>query len=134
MKRTLVLILVLMFGLTVAVAQDKKESGLAAWLKDLQRKIQQIMPRKSLPMETAIAGIRGVRVEEKGKVYWKGKRQEEPVSEAELAKFKNAVDRAAKGEMQATVKEMEAFMEEFPDSALIPDAKKTLDLARAEEK
>jgi outer membrane protein assembly factor BamD (BamD/ComL family) len=33
-----------------------------------------------------------------------------------------------------SVKGLEEFMEQFPDSALIPDAKKTLDLVRAEAK
>jgi len=133
MKRIVMFILVFMLGLGVAVAQDQKEAGLAAWLKDLQRKIQQIMPRRSLPMETAIAGIRGVRQEQKATLYWKGKKEEEAVSEGELAKFKGAVDLAVRGERQATIKEMEAFMREFPDSPFIPDAKKTLDLVRAEE-
>jgi len=132
MKRILTLILVFILSLTVAIAQDKRESGLAAWLKDLQKKINQVMPRKSLRMETAVAGIRGVREEQKARLYWKGKQREEPVSEAELTKFKAAVDLAAKGERDATIKEIEAFMQEFPDSALIPDAKKTLDLVKAE--
>jgi TolA-binding protein len=137
MKRTLVLltlILVFMLSLTVAVAQDRKESGLSAWLKDLQRKIQQVMPRKPLHMETAIAGVRAVKEEEKAKLYWKGKDREEPVSETELARFKSVVDLAEKGDKSATIKGIEEFMEQFPDSALIPDAKKTLDLVMAEAK
>lgn len=136
MKRILALVLVFILSLTfaVAVAQERKESGLAAWLKDLQKKIKLIMPQKSLPMETAIAGIRGTKEEQKTKLYWKGKDGDEPVSEAELAEFKSAVDLAEKGEKGTAIKELEEFMAQFPDSALIPDAKKTLDLVKAEAK
>jgi TolA-binding protein len=125
---TLVAAITLVWGLALAVAQEQKESALSAWLKDLQRKIKQIMPRKSPPMETAVAGIRGAEVEQKVVLYWKGKEGEEPVTEAELAKFEGAIDLAAKGERAAAIKELEEFMAQFPDSPLIPDAQKTLSL------
>jgi hypothetical protein len=134
MKKILAFMLVFMLSLTVAVAQDRKGSGLSVWLKDLQKKIRLVMPRKSLHMETAIAGIRGAKEEQKTKLYWKNKEAEEPVSEEELTGFKCCVDRAEKGETEAAVKEMEKFMQQYPDSALIPDAQKTLDLAKAEVK
>ncbi len=57
--------LVLIFGLcfTVVAAQEtqgKKEStGLSDWLRGIQKKIEQIIPKKSLPVTTGVAGVRG---------------------------------------------------------------------------
>jgi TolA-binding protein len=116
-----------------AAAQETKESGLAAWLKDLQRKIELVAPKKSLPVTTGVAGVRGAKEDPKQKLDWKGKAGEDPVTEAELAEFKTGVELAAKGESDAALKELMEFMQQYPDSALIPDAKKTLDMVKAEQ-
>ncbi len=132
--------LLIMFGLcfTVVAAQEtqgKKESaGLSGWLRDIQKKIEQIIPKKSLPVTTGVAGVRGAKEDSQVKLYWKGKKGDEAVTEGELAKFKTGVDLAAKGDKQASVKELEYFMKQYPDSPLIPDVKKTMDMVKAEGK
>jgi TolA-binding protein len=131
--------LVLIFGLCslTAVAQEtqeKKSTGLSDWLRGIQKKIEQIIPKKSLPMTTGVAGVRGAKEDAQVKLYWKGKKGDESVTEGELAKFKTGIDLAEKGDKQASIKELEDFMKQYPDSPLIPDVKKTMDMVKAEGK
>jgi len=113
-------------------AQEKSDSSLSIWIKNLQQKISQLVPKKSLNLSTGVAGTRGAREDASVKLYWKGKKGDEQVSEEELLKFKEGVDQAGKGAKDESVKTLEDFMKQYPDSALIPDAKKTLDLVKAE--
>jgi TolA-binding protein len=118
-----------------APAQEKKESGLSSWFKDLQKKIDVIAPRKSLPVSTGVAGVRGAKDDSgRGKLYWKGKKGEEPVTEEELKEFKEGLAFAEAGKTVEAIHEFEEFMKLYPDSALIPDAKKSLDLLTTEAK
>jgi len=131
------LVLIVMFGLCcgTALAQEKKPgNSMAEWLKGLQQKIAKITPKKTLPQSTMVAGVRGAKEESQTKLYWKGKKGEEQITEEELSEFREGVDFAAKGERARAVHELEEFMKLYPDSALIPDAKKTLDLVKAELK
>ena len=112
-----------------------RETGLSAWFKELQKKIDIIAPRKSLPVSTGVAGVRGAKDDNgRSKLYWKGKKGEEPVTEAELAEFKEALDFAARDDKANAARELEEFMKQYPDSALIPDAKKGLDMLKMEAK
>lgn len=119
---------------TVALAQEQKGSTLAEWLKGIQKKIDQIVPKKTLPVTTSVAGARGAKEDTSSKLYWKDKKGDEPVTEEEMKEFKEGIEQAAKGDKAGAVKGLEEFMKQYPDSALIPDAKKTLDLVKAEEK
>lgn len=121
----------------MAAAQEKREaqeSGLASWLRSMRQKLDIVNPRKTLPVTTGVAGVRGAKKEEDAKLYWKGKPGDEQVSEAELAELKEAVSLAEEGKTDAAISELEEFMRQYPDSALIPDAKKTLDLVKAAPK
>jgi TolA-binding protein len=131
--------LVLIFGLCSLTAaaqetQEKKSTGLTDWLRGIQKKIEQIIPKKSLPMTTGVAGVRGAKEDSQIKLYWKGKKGDESVTEEELAKFKAAIDLAEKGDKQASITELEDFMKQYPDSPLIPDVKKTMEMVKAEGK
>lgn len=134
------LVAVVMFGLCAAASAQKQGQQpmqgvtISEWLKGLQKKIEQIVPKKSLPMTTAVAGVRGTKEEDQPKLYWKGKMGEEIITEEELARFKKAVDLAISGERDAALRELEDFMKQYPDSALIPDAKKTIDLVKADSR
>ena len=61
-------------------------------------------------------------------------KERESVTEEEMSEFKKGIKLAVKGEWTEAVKELQGFMKQYPDSALIPDAKKTLDLVKLEEK
>ena len=119
---------------TAALAQEQKGSSLADWLKVVQKKIDKIVPKKIQPLSAGVAGIRGTKEDASVKLYWKGKKNDELVTEEEIADFKKGIDLAVKGDRPEAVKGLQAFMKQYPDSALIPDAKKTLDLVKTEEK
>jgi TolA-binding protein len=112
--------------------EKKASPGMMSWLKSLQYRIAQILPKKSVSMTTGVAGVRGAKEDSAAKLYWKGKKGEETVTEEELTKFKACVDVAEKGERDNALKQLEDFMKLYPDSALIPDAKKTIDIVKAE--
>jgi TolA-binding protein len=119
----------------MAAAQEKmeqKESGLASWLKSMQKKLDIVNPRKTMPMTTGVAGVRGAKEDNgKGKLYWKGKKGDEQVTEAELKEFREGLAFAEAGDTASAVHEFEEFMSLYPDSPLIPDVKKTLDMVKA---
>ena len=136
-KKLFAFIVIVSVCCTVALAQtqDKKVGpGISVWLKVLKQKIVQIIPKKGISQETVIAGVRGAKENASTTLYWKGKKGEEPVTEEELAEFKKGVDLAVSGERAEAAKVLQEFMKHHPDSALIPDAKKTADLVKAEGK
>jgi TolA-binding protein len=51
-----------------------------------------------------------------------------------MKEFKAAISLIARGEHAAAVTGLEKFLTQYPYSALVPDAKKTLDLVKVEEK
>src|SRR5512141_129731 len=110
-----------------------KDEGVMNWLKSLQRKIETLAPKKTMSMGTGVAGIRGAKEDEKARLYWKGKKGEEAVTDEELIKFKSAIDLAQSGETAAAAHELEAFLARFPASPLVPDVKKTLAMMKTEE-
>jgi len=139
MNNKVIIALVMVLGLccsqALAQEREKKEStAISEWLKSLQTRIAQMVPKKTLTTTNMVAGTRGAKEDIKTELYWKGKKGEEPVTEEELAGFKQGLDSAARGESLAAIKELEKFMAIYPDSPLIPDAKKTLDLVKAEPK
>jgi hypothetical protein len=134
MKKLFSFLLMITLCCAAALAQEQQKKfgpSISEWLKDLQKKLEQIVPRKSVPLSTGVAGVRGAKEDSQVKLYWKGKKDDEAVTQEELTKFKSAVDPAAKGDRTGAIKELEEFMKQYPDSALIPDAKKTLDLVKA---
>ena len=70
----------------------------------------------------------------KSKLYWKGKKSDEPVNETELAEFKEGLAYIEAGKRTEAIHEFEEFMKQYPDSALVPDAKKSLDMMKMEAK
>ena len=136
MKKIFSLVLMLALCCTAATAQQatKTGSGIAEWLRGLQHKIAQIMPQKTVPLTTSVAGVRGAKEGAQAKLYWKGKKGEETVTGEEMEKFKSCVALAEKGDNEGSLKQLDDFMKQYPDSALIPDAKKTFDLVKAEPK
>ena len=115
-------------------AQEQKGPSLADWLKVVQKKIDKIATKKIAPLSGGSEGIRGTKEEASVRLYWKGKRNDDPVSEEEMNDFKIAIGLVARGKQAAAITGLEKFLAQYPDSALIPDAKKTLDLVKAEKK
>ena len=135
-KKIFTLVLVVLFGLSnFAFAEEvaKKESGFSDWLKSMQLKVSQLVPKKSVSMSTGVAGVRGAKENTHAKLYWKGKQGEEAVNEEELAEFKEGLDRASKGDTAGAIHEFDEFLKMYPDSALVPDVKKALDMVKLEQ-
>ena len=132
MRRLFLVAMVLTLCANVAAAQQEKKAGpsIAEWLKGLQNRIAQIVPQKTIQMSNGVAGVRGAKEDAQVKLYWKGKKDEAAVTEEEMAKFKSGVDLATRGDKEGSLKQLEEFMKQYPDSALIPDAKKTFDLVK----
>ena len=131
-RKLIITVSMLALCITTASAQEKKESGISSWFKELQKKIDIIAPRKNLSVSTGVAGVRGAKEDNtKNKLYWKGKKGDEAVTEDELKEFKEGIVLAEKGDNTGAIRELEEFMKQYPDSALIPDAKKSLDLLKA---
>jgi len=115
-------------------AQDQERKAgpsIAEWLKGLEKKLEQIVPSKSVPLSTVVVGARSANEDSQPKLYWKGKKVDEVVTEEEFAKFKAAIAAVEKGDSTGAIKDLAEFMKQYPDSALIPDAKKTFDLVKA---
>jgi TolA-binding protein len=132
-KKISATVLVVLLGLcTMAIADEpaKKQSSFSEWLKSMQLKVSQLVPKRSVPMSTSVAGVRGAKEDTHAKLYWKGKKGDEAVNEDELAEFKEGLDRAAKGDTPGAMHEFDEFLKMYPDSALVPDVKKALDLAK----
>jgi len=117
---------------TTALAEEQKGPTLADWLKVIQKKIDTITPRKILLPRAGVAIERGAKEAPFVMLYWKGRKGEELVTEEELTEFKAAFERAVRGEREAAMTGLEKFLKQYPDSALVPDAKKTLDLVKVE--
>lgn len=136
LKKMLGILVLIVFSVTLASAQEsgqgKQGTGMSDWLKSIQKKIARLVPKKTVTMSTSVAGVRGARESSQARLYWKGKEGDDPVTEDELAEFKKGIDLASQGDAAGAAAELQGFMKKHPDSALIPDAKKTLDLAQAE--
>jgi TolA-binding protein len=126
------LIMITALFCTTSLAQEQKGLSLANWLKMVQKKMERIVPKKIQPLSAGVAGVRGARDDASVKLYWKGKKSDEPVTEEEMKAFKAAISLVARGERAAAVTGLETFLTRYPDSALIPDAKRTLDLLKVE--
>ena len=128
----LFMIIGLSFATTVLAQEQQQGSTLSAWIKTIQGKIAKVLPKKEIATSTGVAGVRGAKQDAQTKLYWKGRKGETAVTEEELGKFKSSIELVGKGDRAGAAKELEEFMKQYPDSALIPDAKKTLDLVKAE--
>ncbi|MEK6742684.1 MAG: tetratricopeptide repeat protein [Nitrospirota bacterium] len=134
-RKAIIAFSMLALCITTAAAQETKGSGTSSWFKELQKRIDIISPRKKLSVSTGVAGVRGAKDDNgRSKLYWKGKKGEESVTEAELAEFKEALAYAEAGKRSEAIHEFEEFLKQYPDSALVPDAKKSLDMIKMEAK
>jgi TolA-binding protein len=115
-----------------ALAAEPKGSSLADWHKVVKKKIAKIEPKKIQPLSFGEASIRGTKKDASIKLYWKGKKGDELVTEEEMKEFKVAIDLIDKDDRAAAVTVLEKFLTQYPSSALIPDAKKMLDLLKIE--
>ena len=109
------------------------EWSLKDWLKELDAKIHRTEEKHKSQL-TAAAAIRGTKQDDsETKLYWKGKKKAEPLTEEELNEFKAAVALAEEGKPTEAEKSLNAFLEKRPKSALAADARQTLELMKKGE-
>lgn len=125
MKKVLAVLLVILFGVTVSLAAEKQDF----WGK-LKSKVEKITPSKGGQSTTAVGGVRGAKDETGDTLYWKGK--EPQVSKDELESFNKALDSATKGQKADAIRKFEAFLKQYPSSALAGDAKESLKKLKTE--
>ena len=133
LKRLFIFCAIIGLCCTTVLAEEQKGPTLADWLKVVQKKIETIARKKTLPPSAGVASERGAKEDPFVQLYWKGKKGGELVTDEERTEFKAAFERAVRGERKAAITGLEKFLERYPDSALVPDAKKTLDLVKVEE-
>lgn len=134
MKRVISIALMLTLFVCPATAQEGKGTALNEWLQVLRQKISRIVPQKAAPPGAGVSDARAQTEDPSFKLYWKGRKADEPVTMDELADLQKALDLAARGDRAGAIKGLDELMKRYPDSALVPDAKKTLDLAKTTEK
>jgi TolA-binding protein len=107
------------------------EWTLKDWLKDLDARIHRTEDKRKSGL-VAAASVRGAKQDDEArKLYWKGRKQSQPVTGEELDAFKAAVALAQQGKAAEAQAGLEAFAKKYPSSALSEDAKQTLALLKA---
>src|SRR5258708_7473073 len=116
------------------VSQPKKRTAseaFQAWLKEMKKRIQKTNTKPN--QIVAVAAVRGNEVPDSPPLYWKGKKAEGKVDAFEMKDFSPAIDPASKGEGEAAKKQLQAFMDAYPKSSLMADAKETMNRLSAAE-
>ncbi len=132
MKKNLILCLGIVFiAASVSFADNSKtENKLDFWEK-LRNKIETLMPKKELPVTTAVGGVRGIKNETAGNLYWKDPEAKVNVPEEELEIFKTALQLVDEGKAQEAGVLFEKFISEFPESHLTADARQAVAVIQA---
>ncbi|MBI5235512.1 MAG: tetratricopeptide repeat protein [Deltaproteobacteria bacterium] len=127
LKKTLILSTVLLFlASSAAFAAEKK--SLSYWIKNTGSKIQSVS--KKPKKDTATAGVKGDPEKAADELYWKEGKQ--VVKDEEIKSLENAVDLVNKGQNDEAVKALEAFLKDYPKSALKADAEEGLKILKAQ--
>jgi TolA-binding protein len=105
------------------------ERSLKDWLKDLDMRLRHTEDRHKRLV--AAASVRGAKQEDDGKkLYWKGRKENRPVTAEELDAFKTSVALAKDGKTAEAQAGLESFLAKFPSSPMADDAKQTLALLK----
>jgi TolA-binding protein len=132
MKRgALLLISVMAFGILGWTAEPAPVQSLSAYLDQLQVKLEHTAQRANQPSSSgsSVVGLRGSKQEPTSKqLYWKGKTGTAPVTPEEVKIFRTAIEQAKAGQNDQAVATLKAFVEKYPKSGLVADAKDTLKL------
>lgn len=134
-RALIVLTTCLAFWSGLAPAQNPSDS--ASTVKDmlgtLWGRLRATMPRSTPRVQaTVTAGLRGAEATESElKPYWRGDREDDPAFRAEREALDRAQGLAEAGSYSEGLRGFEMFMQQYPRSALIPNAMFGAALARA---
>ena len=127
---TLFLCLVLM-ALFSYTGECRAEDQMLFW-EALGKKIEGITPKKNPAAASAVGGVRGAKNRAVEDLYWKGEEVSVEISEEELGTFSSALRLVEEGRMQLAGEVFEQFIEEYPDSRLIEDARLAVEVIQTE--
>jgi len=131
MKRTSFFLTILLWAPILRAESSKPSETLAAYLDQLQIKLDHAAQRANQPTEsgTNVIGLRGSKQEPLSKqLYWKGRAGTRPVSTDEVKAFRDAIDEARAGKKAEASAALKSFLDKYPKSALKPDAEDSLKL------
>ncbi len=105
-------------------------SGFDYWIKALSNKLRNLSSESADNNRTSVVGVKGAKDSESEELYWK----DSPQSQSEeVEALEKAVAAASEGKSELAIKELEAFLEKYPDSALASDAEQGLRLLKDKE-
>ena len=124
MKRLLITAVTLFLLTPFCYAEEKKKEPPSFWEK-VRTKIEKITPKKKPTATTAVGGVRGAK-HSSDELYWKDEEENIVVEKDELEAFQDALIFIEYDENQQALELFEDFVKEYPESALIGDAKKAI--------
>lgn len=100
----------------------------------MKTRLESIAPQKKTTATTAVGGVRGAKDQAADSLYWKSEermpeRAEEPspaIDETEYARFSEALQAASAGKRDEATTKFTAFLKDYPQSPLRPDAEEAL--------
>lgn len=107
----------------------KTDSDLTRYLEELQVKLEHTAQRSNQPTSSGsnVVGLRGSKQEPLShQLYWKGKQGAGPVTPDEVKLLRAALEQARTGHKTEAVTMLQTFEQKYPKSALLPDARQTL--------
>ena len=130
MKRVAMMLISVLTFISLGQADEGKPvQDLSAYLDQLQVKLEHTAQRTNQPNSSgsSVVGLRGSKQEPISKqLYWKGKTGAAPVTPDEVKMFRTAIEQAKAGQKDQAVTTLNSFVEKYPKSGLVGDAKDTL--------
>lgn len=124
MKKALIISIVMVLALAFSTAAFAQEKQAGFWDK-MKNKVETLAPKKTTTVTTAVGGVRGAK-EDISVMYWKNDEGSVVVTEAEMAKFNEALDLAMRNMADQATTKFQEFMNMYPNSALKADAENAL--------
>jgi len=112
----------LTFGSQLVYAEEQGDAS-NFWEK-LREKLELLVPQKK-GVEPAIGGVRGAPTVTED-MYWKGEKSAQTIDPDELDAFKKGVALMDSGDKKQAQTSFADFINKYPDSSLINDAKEAL--------
>jgi len=136
--KKIIVVLSLMLAIFIAIQSNAeevaqpKEEDISLW-DIIRKKIETLTPKKKLVATSAVGGVRGTQLESDD-LYWKGESVNKELDAKELGDFKNALRLYELGNTKGANKAFSLFIRDYPESQLVEDANKALELLAQSEK
>lgn len=103
---------------------SKKNEGLSYWLSRMKKRVASHQSQRNRLV--AVGAVRGDEKTDPTPLYWKAKKNQAQLNEVEIRSFDEAIELALSGDVVNSQTKLHQFIETFPNSPLIPEAKETL--------